>query len=86
MNKTSLLIFAAIAVLLALANTQTNRAQVATAPVGRYQLFAGEHVQLGSPTDMKDVFRIDTATGRAMIYSYGTSTEGKFVNRWSPID
>ena len=86
MNRTNIaIVVLAAAVLIAVGSAQTNRGQVATGPVGRYQIVAGEHMQTGSSEPAKDVFRIDTVTGLTVVYIYGTSPDGKFSDRWSPI-
>lgn len=57
---------------------------------GRYQLLAAEHIivpkDIASYTD-KDLFRIDTVTGRTgKLISGATNSKGKREDFWAPID
>ena len=60
-----------------------------SAQAGRYQLFEGEY-RIGSvPDDAitsgKDVFRIDTATGKAWVYMTGIDENRESFEFWREI-
>ena len=51
---------------------------------GRYVLFAGQYRITASSTD-QGVFKLDTETGQAWVFATGVTSDGVFVQRWSPI-
>jgi hypothetical protein len=93
MNRINIAIaVTAAAVLFVAGYAQTGKGSgQATSPqaaIGRYQLMTGEYGYNAGAlvSQMKGVFRIDTATGRTSLYQVGTDNQGRYVEYWHQID
>jgi hypothetical protein len=91
MNRMNVLIAAiGLAALFAIGHAQTEKTQ--PDPIGRYQLQVVEHdvsvsrgaSSAGSVT-VKDVVRLDTATGQSDAWRSGIDPAGQPFSDWSPI-
>jgi hypothetical protein len=56
--------------------------------VARYQLLAAEHLvdEDKAGHNQKDLFRIDTITGKTWVYVTGNNVRGELKDIWSPIE
>ena len=90
MNRANVLIAAiALAALFVAGRAQTQTQPAG--PIGRYQLQVVEHAvtvstaSSGASVTVRDVLRVDTATGETDVWRNGVDRTGQAFNTWSPI-
>jgi hypothetical protein len=67
-----------------LSHDQSNQNQ--NSSTGRFQIFQLDHdyhdQQKQTTLTVKEIFRLDTVTGRTVVYDEGVSSKGEYYSRW----